>query len=232
MSDIRDIMSKIICLELWKIVSTRGGGGGVGGMGVGVYLGLTRSISWSLMPWHQHPWYWLCSSCLPWERISTACVMLEWRTNRKCKYMFMVLLKKIVFNLYHRSIHFLCLVSLVFTVLNLGIGISENQSNNFFNQSTQYYRYADPHVFPRHRCLNHFHTMFKYQHLCYKISLDMGDVILPMKVKSAEKLERKGAPFECALCLMMAMRPSVTGCLHAHWLTRALIQYKDVILPV
>ena len=30
------------------------------------YLGLTRSISWLLMPWlltspgHQHPWYWLC----------------------------------------------------------------------------------------------------------------------------------------------------------------------------
>ena len=33
------------------------------------YLGLTRSISWPLMPWlltspgHQQPWYWLCRIC-------------------------------------------------------------------------------------------------------------------------------------------------------------------------
>ena len=33
------------------------------------YLGLTRSISWLLMPWlltspeHQQPWYWLCRIC-------------------------------------------------------------------------------------------------------------------------------------------------------------------------
>ena len=33
------------------------------------YLGLTRSLSWLLMPWlltlprHQHPWYWLCRIC-------------------------------------------------------------------------------------------------------------------------------------------------------------------------
>ena len=33
------------------------------------YLGLTRSISWMLMPWlltspgHQQPWYWLCRIC-------------------------------------------------------------------------------------------------------------------------------------------------------------------------
>ena len=35
------------------------------------YLGLTRSISWLLMPWlltspgHQQPWYWLCRICRP-----------------------------------------------------------------------------------------------------------------------------------------------------------------------
>ena len=31
-----------------------------------IYLGLTRSISWLLMPWrpgHQQPWYWLCRIC-------------------------------------------------------------------------------------------------------------------------------------------------------------------------
>ena len=37
------------------------------------YLGLTRSISWLLMPWlltspgHQQPWYWLCSMCRSWS---------------------------------------------------------------------------------------------------------------------------------------------------------------------
>ena len=37
------------------------------------YLGLTRSISWLLMPWlftspgHQQPWYWLCRICWPWS---------------------------------------------------------------------------------------------------------------------------------------------------------------------
>ena len=37
------------------------------------YLGLTRSISWLLMPWlltspgHQQPWYWLCRICKPWS---------------------------------------------------------------------------------------------------------------------------------------------------------------------
>ena len=36
------------------------------------YLGLTRSISWLLMPWpltspgHQQPWYWLCRICRSW----------------------------------------------------------------------------------------------------------------------------------------------------------------------
>ena len=37
------------------------------------YLGLTRSISWLLMPWlltspgHQQPWYWLCRICTSWS---------------------------------------------------------------------------------------------------------------------------------------------------------------------
>ena len=37
------------------------------------YLGLTRSISWLLMPWllpspeHQQPWYWLCRICKSWS---------------------------------------------------------------------------------------------------------------------------------------------------------------------
>ena len=37
------------------------------------YLGLTRSISWILMPWlltspgHQQPWYWLCRICKSWS---------------------------------------------------------------------------------------------------------------------------------------------------------------------
>ena len=37
------------------------------------YLGLTRSISWLLMPWlltspgHQQPWNWLCKRCRSWS---------------------------------------------------------------------------------------------------------------------------------------------------------------------
>ena len=37
------------------------------------YLGLTRSISWLLMPWlltspgHQQPWYWPCRICRSWS---------------------------------------------------------------------------------------------------------------------------------------------------------------------
>ena len=37
------------------------------------YLGLTRSISWLLMPWlltspgHQQSWYWLCRICRSWS---------------------------------------------------------------------------------------------------------------------------------------------------------------------
>ena len=39
------------------------------------YLGLTRSISWLLMPWlltspgHQQPWYWLCRICRSWSSL-------------------------------------------------------------------------------------------------------------------------------------------------------------------
>ena len=68
------------------------------------YLGLTRSISWLLMPWlltspgHQQPWYWLCKigrflSYL--GRISTTCVISMWRNDTKCKYMFMFTLKNL-----------------------------------------------------------------------------------------------------------------------------------------
>ena len=38
-----------------------------------IYLGLTRPISWLLMPWrrketgHQQPWYWLCRICRSWS---------------------------------------------------------------------------------------------------------------------------------------------------------------------
>ena len=41
------------------------------------YLGLTRSISWLLMPWlltspgHQQPWYRLCSICRSWSYLRT-----------------------------------------------------------------------------------------------------------------------------------------------------------------
>ena len=37
------------------------------------YLGLSKSISWLLMPWlltspgHQQPWYWLCGICRSWS---------------------------------------------------------------------------------------------------------------------------------------------------------------------
>ena len=60
------------------------------------YLGLTRSISWLLMPWlltllgHQQPWY-----CLIWRRTSTTWVVSMWRHDTKCKYMFMFPLKNL-----------------------------------------------------------------------------------------------------------------------------------------
>ena len=40
------------------------------------YLGVTRSISWLLMPWlltspgHQQPWYWLCRICKSWSYLT------------------------------------------------------------------------------------------------------------------------------------------------------------------
>ena len=68
--------------------------------------GITRSISWLLMPWllmspgHQQPWYWLryvekVGSCLIWGRISTTCIISMWRNDTKCKYMFMFPLKNL-----------------------------------------------------------------------------------------------------------------------------------------
>ena len=67
------------------------------------YLGLTRSISWLLMPWlltspgHQQPWYWQCRicSCLTWGRISSTCVIPMLSNDIKCKYMFMFPLKNL-----------------------------------------------------------------------------------------------------------------------------------------
>ena len=63
------------------------------------YLGLTRSISWLLMPWlltspgHQQPWYWLyreyVGPSLTWGRILSTCVISMWLNDTKCKYMFM-----------------------------------------------------------------------------------------------------------------------------------------------
>ena len=69
------------------------------------YLGLTRSISWLLMPWlltspgHQQPWYWLyieyVGPYLTWGRILSTCVVSMWRNDKKCKYMFMFTLKNL-----------------------------------------------------------------------------------------------------------------------------------------
>ena len=62
------------------------------------YLGLTRSISWLLMPWllmsraHQQPWYVeyveYVGSGLTWGRILSICVISMWSNDIKCKYMF------------------------------------------------------------------------------------------------------------------------------------------------
>ena len=56
------------------------------------------------MPWlltspgHQQPWYWLCridrSSSYS-RRISATCVLLVWRNDIKCKYVFMFSLKNL-----------------------------------------------------------------------------------------------------------------------------------------
>ena len=64
------------------------------------YLGLTRSISWLLMPWlltspgHQQPWhYWLCRICKSW--FLSTCVISMCSNDIKCKYMFMFPLKNL-----------------------------------------------------------------------------------------------------------------------------------------
>ena len=69
------------------------------------YHGLTRSISWLLMPWllvspgHQQPWYWLCklcrslTPCLTQGRISITHVMSVCRNDINCKYMFISLVQ-------------------------------------------------------------------------------------------------------------------------------------------
>ena len=70
------------------------------------YLGLTRSISWLLMPWllaspgHQQPWYWSSyvkqvSPGLIRGRISTIYGISVKRNYIKCKYMFMFPLKNL-----------------------------------------------------------------------------------------------------------------------------------------
>ena len=62
------------------------------------YLGITRLISWLLMPWllsspgHQQPWYWLCricTSCLTWKKISNTSV-ISMRGN-DIKFIYMLL---------------------------------------------------------------------------------------------------------------------------------------------
>ena len=69
------------------------------------YLGLTRSISWLLMPWlltsspsHQQPWYWLYRICRSFSYLREDFKYLchinvdKWH---KCKYMFMFPLKNL-----------------------------------------------------------------------------------------------------------------------------------------
>ena len=80
-------------------------------------LGLTRSISWLLMPWllaspgHQQPWYWLCriSRSLSYSRRNFNCVLLVWRNDIKCKYMFTFSLKKIARKGLTLTLHESCL---------------------------------------------------------------------------------------------------------------------------
>ena len=68
------------------------------------YLGLTRSISWLLMPWlltspgHQQPWYWLCRICRSWSYLRKdfiTSVKSMWSNGIKCKYMFTFPLKNL-----------------------------------------------------------------------------------------------------------------------------------------
>ena len=68
------------------------------------YLGLTRSISWLMIPWlltspgHQQPWYWLCRICRSWSCLRLfSTVVISIRSNdMKCKYMFIFPLKNLV----------------------------------------------------------------------------------------------------------------------------------------
>ena len=74
------------------------------------YLGLSRSISWLLMPWlltsptHQQPWYWLHRICrsLSYLRknFKYLCHISMWRNDIECKYTFMFTLK----NLAHKGL--------------------------------------------------------------------------------------------------------------------------------
>ena len=66
------------------------------------YLGLTRSISWLLMPWlltspgHQQPWYWLYTICRSFSYLRTiwsTCVISMWRNDTKCECTFMFSVK-------------------------------------------------------------------------------------------------------------------------------------------
>ena len=68
------------------------------------YLGLTRSISWLLMPWlltspgHQQPWYDYVEYVGPgltWGQILRTCVISMWSNDIKCKCMFMFHLKNL-----------------------------------------------------------------------------------------------------------------------------------------
>ena len=65
------------------------------------YLGLTRSISWLLIPWlltspgHQQTWYWLYRICRSLSYLRKDFVISMWRNEIKCKYMFMFTLKNL-----------------------------------------------------------------------------------------------------------------------------------------
>ena len=67
------------------------------------YTGITRSISWLLMPWlpvspgHIQPWHWSCrvngSLCPRRGRISTTCASSVLRNDRKCEQFFLYFLR-------------------------------------------------------------------------------------------------------------------------------------------
>ena len=63
------------------------------------YLGLTRSISWLLMPWflrrqdissHDIDYIEYVGPSLTWGSVQSTCVKSMWRNDIKCKYMFML----------------------------------------------------------------------------------------------------------------------------------------------